>query len=894
LALAPGTRLGVYEITAQIGEGGMGQVYRATDTKLKRQVAIKILPPLLAADPDRLARFQREAEVLASLNHSNVAAIYGLEDAGGVKALVLEMVEGPTLADRIAAGPIPFDEALPMARQLAEALEAAHEQGIVHRDFKPANIKLRPDGTVKVLDFGLAKATEPIGTVANASQSPTITTPAMTAAGVILGTAAYMSPEQARGKPVDKRADIWAFGCVLFETLTGRRAFAAETSTDAIAAILERDPDWTLLPATTPASIRRLLQRCLEKDPKRRLRDVGDARFEIEEILAGPATTVAGGASRTRPGKWLWAVGAITMAVLVGLTGWFLAGRSASRASTGVVRLSIPFLERPRTLPFGTRHLAISEDGSRIAYASSNRLWLRRTDRDEATAVADFSSNPFFSPDGEWVGFFSEQALMKVPVDGGAPVLIAMTTDRPAGATWRADGEIVFATTEGLYQVSDAGGQSRLLAGPDRERRERLYAWPQFLPDGRSLLFTIRSEDSAGTQIALLDLNTLEHKVALAGGSSARYVPTGHLVYLSGSALKAIRFDPHAGQVSGEAVTLPTIEIATAADNGAANFAISATGTFVFTPAKEAVAVSGDPRVNLRTLQWVDRQGNRDSLAIAPGRYGYPRVSPDGTRVALDINAGGNRDIWILNLERLSLTQLTSGPTEDMLPEWSPDGSRVFFASDRTGNFDVYSQAADGATGARVEFAAPGFHTPQSFTPDGTRLIVFEFYRDLGLVTLGQPDRLEPLLHGEAVEAVPDVSPDGHWIAYESDESGKQFEIFLRPFPNVSGGREKVSVNGGRFPVWARKGNEIYYVNLNGEMMAASVTLSPSLKLGAVTKLFAFQKPPAGRSGVPYDISPLDGRFIVTQPVAAATDGPTHISVVLNWSEELKALVPTK
>jgi serine/threonine-protein kinase len=513
-------------------------------------------------------------------------------------------------------------------------------------------------------------------------------------------------------------------------------------------------------------------------------------------------------------------------------------------------------------------------------------------DRDDAIAIADPASNPFFSADGEWVGFFTETALMKVPVDGGTPALIARTTERPAGATWRADGAIVFANTAGLFQISAAGGEPRLLAAPDRGRRERLYAWPQFLPDGQSLVFTIAFEGSAGTQIALLDLNTLERTVILPVGSSPRFVSPGYLVFTAGTTLKATAFDPGSRQVHGEPVTVPALEIAAAADNGAANFALSTTGTLVYTSAKE---VSGDPRRSLRTLQWVDRQGKREPLAIESGSYGYSRVSPDGTRVAVDINAGGvNRDIWILNLERLNLVQLTNGPTEDMLPEWSRDGRRVFFASDRTGNFDVYSQAADGATGARVELTAPGFQTPLSLTPEGTHLVVLENYKDLGLVTLGHPERLEPLLHNEAIKGVANVSPDGHWMVYESNESGNQVEIFLRPFPNVNDGREKVSVNGGRFPRWGIKGHEIYYVNLEGEMMAASITLSPRLELGAVTKLFDFRKPPKGPSGMPYDLSPIDGRFLISEPVETGSTGPTHISVVLNWHEELKRLVPIK
>jgi serine/threonine protein kinase/Tol biopolymer transport system component len=907
MRLTSGSRIGPYEITGVLGAGGMGEVYRARDTDLGRDVAIKVLPEAFTVDAERRARFEREARVLATLNHPHIAQIHRLEDSGDTRALVLELIEGQTLAQHMGPrGVAPRDgtlrETLTIARQIADALDAAHEKGIVHRDLKPANILITPAGVVKVLDFGLAK-TGAGARVDTEGESTFTAWP--TDVGTIMGTAPYMSPEQARGQAVDKRTDIWALGCILFEMLTGQKAFSGSSSLDTLAAIIERAPDWTLLTASTPPSLIRLLQRCLEKDPARRTRDAGDVRHELEDLITAAAIPAANVPVRRRRG--LWAGGAVAMVILGGSVGWFVAKGSAPAPSSELVSLSIPFQEPPRALPFGTQHLAISEDGSRIAYAGANRVWIRRMDRDEVTAVgnadatskvvqAGSGSNPFFSPDGHWVGFFSTAGPVKVPVDGGPPVPIAMTTDRPAGATWRADGEIVFATTAGLYQVSERGGEPRRLAAPNRGQRERAYAWPQFVPDSPYLLFTIVSETSAGHQIALLDLTTLEHKIILTAGSSARYLGSGHVLYMSGKTLKAVAFDAKEGQVRGDPVTLPTVDVATDADNGAANFAISATGTLIFTSTKEAEAAAGGPRANQFTLQWVDRQGKKEPLALEPGRYGYTRISPDGTRLAVNIGTGGSRDIWILDLERLNLTQLTNGTTEDMLPLWSTDGHRVFFASDRTGDFDVYSQAADGATAARVELAAPGFQAPNSFTPDGSRLLVGELFKDLGLVKIGQPDRVEPLLHGEAIESLSDVSPDGRWVVYESNESGKQTEIFLRPFPNVNDGREKVSVNGGRFARWGLTGREIFYVALDGNMMAAAVTPSASVKLGAVTKLFEYRRPPPapGNGGVPYDISPRDGRFIMLQPAAAAAPGPTHVSVVLHWAEELKRLLPRR
>jgi serine/threonine protein kinase/WD40 repeat protein len=922
-----GRRLGPYAVESPLGMGGMGEVYRARDSKLGRDVAIKILPRIFTSDSDRLARFEREARLLASLNHPNIGAIYGLQDVDGIPALVLELIEGDTLAERLARGGLPVSgsskprdprgsglplgEVLTIARQIAAALEAAHEKGIVHRDLKPANIKITPAGVVKVLDFGLAKygagraGWAGAGSGAEAERltnSPTLTSD--TREGVILGTAAYMSPEQAQGHTADTRSDIWAFGVVLYETLTGKSGFGGDTAVEVLSNVLKVDPDWTALPASAPPSIRSLLRRCLQKDPRQRLRDIADARFQIEETLNEPATAlvvaervpVAQGRERLLLGahgrRWRAAC-AIALGLLAGVTGWFLAHRSAFTTSAAVVRLSIPSLEPPFRSSFGSPHLAISADGSRVAYASASRLWIRRLGQKEAVAIdVASSSNPFFSPNGEWVGFFDAAGggLRKVPALGGTPVQIVTTSARPSGGTWRADGTIVFATSGGLYQVSENGGEPRLLVKPDPRRKERAYAWPQFTPDGRSVLFTMVPNDSIeGAQIEVLDLNTLKASVVLKGGSAARYASTGHLVYASEQTLKAIAFDPVTQQTRGDPVSLPDIEVATTPDNGAAEFAVSETGTLLFiTP-----NVLGQ---GLRTLAWVDREGKEEALALAPGRYANARISPDGTRIALDI-PGANRDIWIWNLQRPGLTRLTSGPTEDMVPVWSRDGRRVFFASNRAGNgkFDVYSQAADGATMDRVEFAGPSEVHPISFTPDGTRLIVTENFNDLSVLTLARPDRLEPLLHSPFNEWLAEVSPDGNWLAYESDESGNQVEIFLRPFPNVFGRKEKVSIDGGRYPLWGPKDSgELFYVDLKGRMMSASVKLSPSLSLGRVTKLFDGEKPPRGTSGRRYDISPIDGRFLMIKPATDASSGAINISVVLNWFTELQQRVPTR
>jgi serine/threonine-protein kinase len=896
----PGSVVGPYSILGALGAGAMGEVYRARDRKLGRDVAIKILPGAFVADRERLTRFENEARALAALNHPHIAQIYGFEHEGDVPALVLELVEGDTLADRLQrAAPrspsrgehmgLPVAEALEIARQIAEALDAAHEKGIVHRDLKPANVKITPAGDVKVLDFGLAKT---LGGVPAAVGADASTMAAATQEGVVLGSVPYMSPEQARGQSVDKRTDIWAFGCVLYELLTGRRAFTGPTTSDTMVAVLDREPEWSALPASTPPEIVRLLRRCLDKNPRRRLRDIADARLEIEEALAAPAAatvvtptaTTLGTAERSRAGL-VRAASALALGLLGGgLVVWLYGARSQPEAPAAPIRLSIPFLEPPEFCVAGCRHLTISQDGSRVAYNSRSRLWVRRMDQPDAIAVAASSRNPFFSPDGEWLGV---EGVSKVPTDGGPMTSIVADTDRQFGADWGSDDTIVYATSEGLYRVAARAGEARRLAQPDRARGERLYAWPHFLPGGRWILFTVvRDDSSVVPSIAKMDLETLERSV-LFDGSDARYVDTGHLVYASAGVLKAVAFDADTGELRGDAKSIPGVEVAVSPDNGAAEFAVARNGTLVFLSPAVTSSTDGS-RPTQPLLTWVDREGNREPVAVKPGVYVYPRISPDGGRVALEMYNRGNRDIWIIDLARLALTQLTDGPGEDLLASWSNDGSRVYFASDRGGNMDVYSQAADGASPPRVELAAPGTQFPATVAPDGT-LLVSQLFSDISLVPLGQTSRMEPLLHSDAQEALPDVSADGRWLVYESNESGSQFEIFVRPYPDVSGGRTKVSIDGGRYPMFSPDDREIYYVEADGDLMAVPVTLSPSLEVGSAKKLFTGRKWDTGARN--YDVSPIDGRFF-TVNAPESEEAMTLVSVILNWTPELDRIAP--
>jgi Tol biopolymer transport system component len=544
----------------------------------------------------------------------------------------------------------------------------------------------------------------------------------------------------------------------------------------------------------------------------------------------------------------------------------------------------VPFEGRPASYTFGTRQIAISPDGSTVAFASTRGLQIRHIDQKNGTIISTGGNNPFFSPDGDWIGLFiGDTAMVKVPVRGGTPVSITGLTDRPFGASWRADGTIVFATTEGLFEVSANGGEPKLIARPDRGRGETLYAWPHFLPGGGSILYTAVSKDAKdGPQTMLLDLRSHERK-ALVRGSSAVYGAGGHLVYSTGSTLNAIAFDATTGVVTGKPVAIPGIEVATSTDDFAANFAISDTGTLIVLPPTAA---------DRGTFEWIDRHGQREPLDIEPQRYGYAMVSPDGTRVALERYTNGIRNIWILDLKRLTQTQLTDGPIEDNLPVWSADGQRVFFASNRSGNFDVYSQAADGASSATLVFAAPGFQAPSATTPDGTRLLIYDRFDDLAILNLAKPDHLEPLLHSGFDERLGQISRDGRWIAYESNESGNQFEIILRSFPDVSARREIVSINGGRYPRWGLKGlDELYYLSADGAIMAVPITLSPALALGTPKKLFDWQKPPQARSGLRYDVAP-DGRFLMPKAQAPSPDVPTNISLIVNWLADLRTRQP--
>jgi len=892
VALSSGTRVGPYELSALIGVGGMGEVYRATDTSLKRQVAIKVLPEAVASNEERLARFQREAEVLASLNHPNIATIYGLERGEHIVALVMELIEGPTLADRLAKGPIPLDEALQIAAQIAEALEAAHEHRVIHRDLKPANIKLRPDGTVKVLDFGLAKTLETPPVSGSTTHSPTITT-AMTQPGLIFGTAAYMAPEQARGDVVDQRADIWAFGCVLYEMLTARPAFGAATPTETIAKVLEGHADLNALLASTPPAIRRLVRRCLERSSRLRLQHIGDALADIRDIRTGELSSTSEGIVPKAPrNRAMVLIAASIGLVALGAAGaWSLSSRAGPATTT--VATPIRFdISRVQGEPVGvsTSNLALSPDGTRLAYAAASSLRLRAIGGEDVPLPA-LGTDPFFSPDSQWIAFFSTEGLQRLPVSGGSAELVtkAFGTERTLGGAWGPDGTIVISLGGRLLRVGAKGGPPEPIAEPDSSRGEGRYAWPAFLPDGRAVLFTILGEGGAGdAKIAVLDLATRKVTTVVQGGHAARYLRTGHLLYAHQGRLQVVAFDVSALQARGNPVTLDGMTVTATTGGFNARFTVSDNGTLAYLPPV-------GPRI--RTLTWVDRNGRQEAIPAPPMEYVYPRISPDGTRVALDV-AGQNRDIWVGNLASGVVTKITDGPTEDLMPAWSPDGSRVFFASDREGGtFKVFSVAADGAGTERREFAGASNFMPLSMpTPD--RLIAFASgdgtrAGDIAIVPLGGGSPAPRLIEIDQLQGNAQVSPDGRWIAYQSAESGNT-EVYVRSYPDVDRRREQLSIGGGIQALWGPAGsNELFYWDLKGNLKVVSVTTTPDFRVGPARDVplgEGVDRPIVGSSWV-YAVSPVDGRILMFKLVVAGS-APVAFKVIVNWFEELKRLVP--
>jgi len=917
MSLSSGAKIGSFEVIEKLGEGGMGEVYRARDTTLDRAVALKVLPQLFSLDPDRVARFEREARVLAQLNHPNIAQIYGFEpSSAGHAAIAMELVEGPTLEDLIrdhrtetGAG-LPFDRALALARQVAVALEVAHDQGIIHRDLKPANIKVRDDGTVKVLDFGLAKA---FASDAEAQQSAVSNSPTLTARstqlGMIIGTAAYMSPEQAKARPVDRRADVWAFGVVFFEMLTGRRAFEGDDVSDVLASVLKTDPDWTMLPADLPAPARRLLRRCLEKDPRKRLRDIGEGLLQLDEGLASGSTTStitelrASSSAGLRTSRWrralpLTATAAATALIVAGIGIW----RAPAAAPAPVVRLlHTPPDAMPAFTSIAYRDIAISPDGRLLAYAagssgtSSVELRVRPLDQLEDAPVrgAQPALSPFFSPDAQWLGFVDQgdqTQIRKVSILGGPPVFVTRAPAQVVGCAWTSGG-IVFGVRQGPLQVvGDGGGEPTALT--TLEGNETLHAWPEEVPGTQVVLFVAGTAGGARLEgkIAALDRRTGRVVRFNLAGTHPHWVGSGHLVYATtDGSLRAVAFDPAALEVRGTPV--PVLDSVGVKTSGAANFDISHNGHLVFSASGESTA--------RRTLTWVDRAGRETPIAAPPRNYFYVRVSPDGSRLSLDAR-DEEQDIWIWDLRRESLTRLTDKAGTDQYGLWTPD-DRVVFTSTASNRLELFFHRPDGIgepqqiTDTLAENLVP---FPNAVTPDGT-LVIFRATvagaakNDLyaAEIAAGKKSKVRKVLGTEHDERNAALSPRGDYMLFESDLSGGRVDVFVRPFPDVDRFQTKVSLEGGQEPVWSPTGREIFYLAGTKLMAVPAAITATGLELGKPEPVFDTARYFFGGAGRNYDVAPDGRRFVMVRNSDGEQARSQPITIVLNWVEELRARI---
>jgi len=924
MALTTGNRIGPYEIVEAIGAGGMGEVYRARDAKLARDVAIKVLPAELALDADRLARFTREAQVLASLNHQNIAGIYGFEegpaDAGHyVHALVLEFVDGPTLADRIAQGAIPIDEALPIARQIAEALEAAHEQGIVHRDLKPANIKVRPDGTVKVLDFGLAKLTTSVAPAGSKDPaytvSPTITTPAMTQVGMILGTAAYMSPEQAKGREADRRSDIWAFGCVLYEMLTGKRAFEGDDVSDTLAAVLRADPEWSALPADTSPRIRGLLQRCLRKDAQKRLPHIAAIRFELEEA---PADSIAFVTSppAARPSvvrrAVAVAIGMVVAAAITSAAWWMFSSRPSAPL---VTRFELPLAigEQAGAYPF--RNIAISSDGTQIAYVTNGLLHVRPLSESTATVISTpdvgIIGTPVFSPDDQSIAYVSGArngpgggggaTLKTISIRGGVPTTIAqMSAGTVLGVSWSRDGIVYADMVAGVFRVPPDAKQSEMLVQPGNGEA---IEGPSLLPGGHAVLFSVGKNRLAGiaptldmwdeARIFVRTLPAGERRLLIEGGSNPVYVPTGHLLFVRGGTVFAVPFDLKRLEVNGRPT--PVLDgvgrvVSGRASTGAAQLSVSSNGSLVY------AAGPSSPSLARPNLVMVDRAGNVTELKAAPGFYERPRVSPDGSRVALSSDDDSGAQVWIYDLSgKTSIRQLTF-EGKNRFPIWSANGTHVAFQSDREGDAGIFSQRSDGGSPAErlTKPEKDTVHLPESWSPDGKHLLYSVAAGALNALWVYSADTKKSTPFGDVRSPrliSSTFSPDGRWVAYTLTTNGLN-QVFVQPFPQTG---VKYLVGSGARPQWSPDGKEIFLYRNEGTFVK-TVTTQPSFSLSNETKLpfnvYVGRGPGSGRDA---DIMPDGKRFVAVVSSTDQNAGPSGIRefhVVLNWFQELNHKVP--
>ena len=883
--LTAGTKLGPYEILSALGAGGMGEVYRARDTKLGREVAVKILPAAFTNDLERLARFRREAQVLAALNHPHIGAIYGLDEANGQQVLVLELVDGEGLDRRIARGPIPVDEALRIAKQIAEALEAAHEKGIIHRDLKPANIALTNDGNVKVLDFGLAKVTEAAGgTSIDLADSPTMTSPAMmTGMGMILGTAAYMSPEQAKGRPAEKRSDVWAFGCVLYEMLTAKRAFEGEDVSDTLAFIITKEPYWDALPAGTPRPIRTLLRRCLEKDRKERLPDIAMARLEIKDALTAPAAEASLSGRRPRWSRALpWAVASLLL-VAFGLLS-FIRFRDALPVAPAETRLDI---NTPPTT--NAESLALAPDGRKMVFTgtadSQSRLWLRSLDSVSTSPLrgTEGAVYPFWSPDSRSIAFFADGKLKRMDLDSGSVKTLANSPTTRGGA-WNRDDVILFSGgTQPLVRIS-ATTDGQPVQVTRFEGQQSNHCFPQFLPDGRHFLYyAIGAADTNGVYVGQLDGS--KPRRLLDADAAAVYASSGHLLFVREGTLLAQRFDATRLEVTGTPFPVAQqVGVSPRPAQPVAAVSASAAGPIAYR--------TGSAGGGQRQFVWFDRSGRELGKVGEPDSAQSldPSMSPDGRRIALWRRVDGNTDVWLLELARGVRSRFTVDASSDNYPIWSPDGSRIVFHSNRkTGVFDLYQKPASGAGSEELLLESPLPKTPLDWSSDGRFLLyrISDPKTGINLWALPLEGDRKPFPVGQTNfhTANGQFSPDGKWVAYQSDESGR-FEIHIQAFPGP-GGKVQVSTGGGAQVRWRHDGKEVFYIALDDRLMVVPLQFASNgqtVDPGAPVPLFTTHiggAVPDVYNRPQYMVSPDGQRFLMNTIIGEPMTSP--ITVIQNW-----------
>jgi eukaryotic-like serine/threonine-protein kinase len=891
MAILPGRRLGPYEILSAIGAGGMGEVYRARDTRLDRIDAIKVLPAHLADRSELRERFEREARTIASLNHPHICTLFDIGQQDGIDFLVMEYLEGETLAQRLLKGALPLEQLLQFAIEISDALDKAHRKGITHRDLKPGNIMLTKTGT-KLLDFGLAKLRQDAAPATPLSELPTASDP-ITAQGTILGTLQYMAPEQLECGEVDARTDIFAFGAVVYEMATGKRAFEGKSQASVISAIMSSEPPpMSSLQPMTPPALDRVVKKCLAKEPDQRWQTASDLCGEFKWIAEGGSqvTSVPAAAAKGNHARWrglLWGGAASLLAAIVGLAVWNLkpAPSPSPQPVTRTV-INLPPGQQLAGLDRGPA-VALSPDGTHLAFVAirngTQEIYLRAMGSLDAKPITgtEGAANPFFSPDGQWMGFFAGNKLQKVSVNGGVALPLGDALVYFArGANWSNQGVIAFspANTTALVEVLDSGGAPQPLTR--LEKGELGHLWPEFLPDGKALLFAGGS--IANPEVAVHSIATGERRNLVQGGTNPRYASSGHLVYAQGASLMAVPFDPHGLTLTGTAV--PVLEgVLQSSSTGAAQYGLSSTGSLTYIP--------GGVQTAQRTLVWVDRKGMEQALPTPLRAYRYPRLSPEGQRVAVTIE-GSEENIWLYNLARDTLTRLTFQGSFNLMGAWTPDGKRIAFESNREGPLNLFWQLADGNGGLERLTTSEQNQNPNSWSPDGQLLTFVETSPTTGFdiwVLRLRDHKAEPFLQTSFNEAAPRFSPDGRWLTYTSDESGR-YEVYVQPYPGP-GGKWQISTEGGTEPMWNPNGRELFYRSGN-KMMAVDIAGQLGFVVGKPHMLFQGQYIPTATTAPNYDVSADGQRFLMLKPVVQAQAAPTQINVVLNWFEELKQKVP--